>query len=290
MAKRRRVSEAYSPDVQLVEASALQFRWTKENLEAVLSLFGKLPLVGQKELIRKLLAAHGRFQLRGETNQTITDIQRRKQLRAVETSARRLLSLLGVNVNNLPPREYAKLVDDWSVARFASLLQGSAAGKRSLVADKRRLVADAVPLWLTIPELGQRDRDKESDLAQIRAELKENTDHCNNAIVGLCWIYERAKTVADLGEIKATADPEGTHEPTKRGGARNPPTQKGQVIRDALAIYSDMKRQYPDSGNGPGLGVPMRNFIRSVGSLFGAEIADDEIDEARRATRHRVSQ
>jgi hypothetical protein len=286
-AKRRHVSEAYSPDAKLVEGSALHFRWAKEALGEVLSLFGNLPMAGQTELISKLIAAHGRFQLRGRNVQTITDIQKRNQLRAVETSARRLLRLLGVNVNNIPPREHPALLADCSASRFVSLLRGPAA--TNLVADKRQLVADAVPIWLTILELGQMDRSKESDLALIRAKMKENTDLCNNAIVGLCWIYERAKMVAGLEEPKATAQRQGPLEPPKRGGARNPPTQKGQVIRDALAMYSEMRRQYPDSGNRPGLGAPMRSFVRSVGSLFGAELIDDEIDEVWRTTRHRGS-
>lgn len=288
-AKRRHTSEASSPDARLVAASALQFRWKPTNLEAVLSQFGKLPVAGQRELIGHLIAAHGQFQLREKSIQTITDIQTRKQLRAVETSARRLLSLLGVNVNDIPPREFLKLLGDCSPARFVSLLQGQAGGAQSLLADKRRSVAVAARLRLAIPEVGGRDRDKESDLAQIRAEMKQNADHCDNAIVSLCWIYERAKAVADLGEPKASADHEGTFEPTRRGGARNPPTQKGQVIRDALAMYSDMRERYPDSGNRPGLGPPMRNFVRSVASLFGAEITDTDIDEAWRPPRQRVS-
>ncbi len=288
-AKRRRAPEACSPDARLVAASALQFRWKPKNLEAVLSQFCNLPVAGQRELIGQLIAAHCQFQLRGKNVQTITDIQTRKQLRAIETSARRLLSLLGVNVNDMPPREYLKLLGDCSPARFVSFLQGQAGDAQSLIADKRQPVANAARLRLATPEVGRRDRDKESDLAQIRAELKENVDHCDNAIVSLCWIYERAKTVANLGEPNASADHEGTFAPTKRGGARNPPTQKGQVIRDALAMYSDMRERYPGSGNKLGLGASMRNFVRLVGSLFGAEIADDEIDEVWRARRQRDS-
>ena len=52
-------------------------------------------------------------------------------------------------------------------------------------------------------------------------------------------------------------------------------------------MYSDMRERYPGSGNKLGLGASMRNFVRLVGSLFGAEIADDEIDEVWRARRQR---
>jgi hypothetical protein len=39
-----------------------------------------------------------------------------------------------------------------------------------------------------------------------------------------------------------------------------------------------MKGQHPESGNKPG----MRKFVRAVGELFGVEIGDDAIEEARR--------
>jgi len=290
-AKRNRAaaSGAYSPDAQQIECYATKFRWEKERLVAVLSQFGELPVAGQRELIDHLVGTQARFQNLGKNVHTVTETVAREQLREIETGARRLLKLLGVDVMKIPPGEFLELCGDRTPAQWGSILDGPlkrAADSELTREDKAWAVGRAARLHLSLPGRAQQvrqigeDRHNESELALTRAELQENTEHCDNAIVHLRWIYLRAKAVAAFDKPS---------KPSSRGGARNAPTQKGQVIRDALKIYALIRKQYPNSGSKPALGPQMREFVRLVGLLFDAEIDDREIDEASRPPRRRIS-
>ncbi len=290
-AKRNRAaaSGAYSPDAQQIASSATTFRWEKERLVAVLSQFGELPVAGQRELIDHLVGTQARFQNLGKNVHTVTETVAREQLRKIEKSARTLLKLLGVDVMKIPPGKFLELCGDRTPAQWVTILDGPlkrAADGELTREDKAWALGPAARLHLSLSGRAQQlrqiaeDRHNESELALIRAELQENTGHCDNAIVHLCWIYLRAKAVAAFDQPS---------KPSSRGGKRNEPTQKGQVIRDALKIYAQMREQYPNSGSMPALGPQMREFVRLVGLLFDVEIDDREIDEVSRPPRRRVS-
>jgi hypothetical protein len=126
-----------------------------------------------------------------------------------------------------------------------------------------------ISFWLS--QAGITTANQESDAVNIQL-IKAHEDVANS-INGLLKLYDRARLATHEASERMTP---------RRGGARHQPAAKGQLIRDAIAIYSDMRRRFPNSGNKPGLGEPMRKFVRSVTALFGLQVTDDAINEAWR--------
>lgn len=260
----------HETDQQLVARLAAKFRWDKGKLAATLTLFGPLPLAGQEDLANDLAEAFGRFQSRSESVQTVSDSVTRKQLLAVKKGAKTLLGLLGLDVTKPIPSDFLGVHPSASAASLVSILDRFAGGTQSLVGN-------AVRMRLSIPEAAfaktdeanRKDRHSESELASIRAELKENSDRCDKALIGVWWIHERAEALA---RSTCRAGRKNTH-----GGARRSPDQMGQLVRDALVIYAAGRKRNPDSGNRPGFGGPMLRFVKSVAELFDSNVTDAQI-------------
>jgi hypothetical protein len=125
---------------------------------------------------------------------------------------------------------------------------------------------DGLPtFWLEQVGIDFRGR----DASTVYVEFAEAQGEVTDLIIALRKLHQRAKLAAKAA---------GTQVDRRRGGARHHPGPKGQLIRDAIVIYQSMKGQHPESGNKPG----MRKFVRAVGDLFGVEISDDAIEDARR--------
>jgi hypothetical protein len=216
-----------------------------------------LPQAGQKQLIRYLVLALGRYQMLAKIVRRVTPSQQRKQLKAVETTTRNLLLLLGINVKNVAPRAFWEQSSDRpSSERLRTL------GRQSL---------DGLGVTNLLVSAGMRAPDR--DEAAINNELGEVADRVADAVIALLCIHERAKTA-----VQAVAE----RIAPGRGGSRHRPKAKGQLIRDGIAIYAHMRIQYPDSGRKPGFGGPMLRFIHAVAALYGATVRDEEIRDVWR--------
>jgi hypothetical protein len=104
------------------------------------------------------------------------------------------------------------------------------------------------------------------DARLVNAELAKAHADVANSVIALLSLHKRAKAAADAATMRMKRG---------RGGAHHQPTSKGQLIRDAIAIYEHVKAQFPESGNKPG----MRPFVRSVGTLFDVRITDRAIND-----------
>jgi hypothetical protein len=89
-----------------------------------------------------------------------------------------------------------------------------------------------VNMWLVTAGIVTAGRDETT----VNAELRKASDSLADAVRALTDLRARAK-IAALAASKRTAP--------GRGGSRHRPGAKGQLIKDAIAIYSHMRRQYP---------------------------------------------
>ena len=125
------LGKPYSPDQALIQRyattyalNAKPYAWNKENLLAVLSKFGPLPEVGQEQLIKCLVLAFSRYQVASMTIERITPGKQRHRLKAVETTSKRLLLQLGINVKNVASREVYERLSDLPPSARVSLSAG----------------------------------------------------------------------------------------------------------------------------------------------------------------------
>jgi hypothetical protein len=108
------------------------------------------------------------------------------------------------------------------------------------------------------------------------AAAVEGNDQVANAVIGLLDLYRRAEN-ARQAKTKQVAP--------GRGGDHHRPHPKGQLIRDAIAMYEHMRNQYPDSGDKPGYGGPLLRSIHAVADLYGTGVRDADVWDAWRTRK-----
>jgi hypothetical protein len=246
----------------VIKSYALRYGWEPTKLTAVLFQFGPLQEAQQEQLIRCLVLAFGRYQMRVKTVQRIAPSEQRKQLQIIANTARKLLLQLGIN-----PEAAILSNISWPRDLLRSLV-------RSLSNQSQQ--RSSVTMWLASVGIVTAGREE----AAINAELSKATDCVNDAVLALLDLYERAQKAALTATTRITAG---------RGGSRHRPNAKGQLIRDALEIYAHTRRQYPESGKKPGIGGPMLRFIHAIADLFGARVRDSDVSDVWRVwkSKHR---
>lgn len=251
---------AYSPDESLIQRYTTTYPLKKRNLTAVLSEFGPLPEVGQEQLIRCLVLTSNRYQFAAKTIERVTPGKQRDLLKAVETTSRKLLLQLGISVKNVS----ARVLRERSSNHPPSV--------RGLFLGMQTPLGMMVNSWLSQAGIGTANR----DAASVNTDLSVASNDLANSITGLLYLHDRAKEAVQSASAQTTQ---------KRGGPRHRPGPRGELIRDAIAIYEHLRAQYPESGNRPGLGEPIRGFVRAVGALFDVSMTDLEINEGWRHRR-----
>ena len=141
----------------------------------------------------------------------------------------------------------------------------------------QKLDETGVKMWLTTAGILTAGRDE----VAVNAELRKANDRVADAVRALMDLRERAKTAA-LATNKWIAP--------GRGGSRRRPKAKGQLIKDAIAIYSHMRMQHPESGKRPGFGGPILKFVCAVGKLYGSCVRDSDIREVWRVWKSNQKQ
>jgi hypothetical protein len=122
-----------------------------------------------------------------------------------------------------------------------------------------------VNIWLGTAGVVTADRDE----APVNAELIRAQKSVADAVSAIKDLRARAKTAAHAASKRIAPG---------RGGSRHRHGAKGQLIKDAIAIYSHMRAQHPDGG-------PMPRFVRAVGKLCGDCVQDSEIREVWRVRK-----
>jgi hypothetical protein len=111
----------------------------------------------------------------------------------------------------------------------------------------------------------------DGDEDRVNAELAAASNQTAEAVMSLLWLRSQAQLAQQSVRLR-----EG------RGGTRKRPTPKGALIRDAITIYSHMRKQHLTSGNKPGFGGPMLRFVRAVADLASVVLTDSQIEEVWR--------
>jgi hypothetical protein len=254
---RKRITAArqsFKPDQNLISGQVIRFCLPPENIAAVLSAFGAIPEAGQRELLDHLLLALNRYRFGSKAKPIMTPSKQRNQLRRVEITIRRLLTLLGLNGKNATPPSFWDNSPDYTP------------WQRLMIFGKPDATGWAILMRLA--SAGINDQGGEVD--RVNAELATASDRTAEAARLLLWL----RSQAELAE-RRVRQREGW------GGSRNRPTPKGALIRDAITIYAHMRKHYPDSGNTLGYGK-LRKFIRAVAALASVTLADREIEEVWR--------
>jgi hypothetical protein len=237
----------FVPKQQIIEHYASQYGWDPTKLASVLSEFGQLPDRGQEQLIRCLVLGFGRYQMLANRVGRMTSSQLRIRLATVEATAKKLLHQFGIKP------------DHPSAEPLRSL------GKPS--PDWR-----IVTMQLAIAGTDTKDKDS----VAVNAELAAVNDQVANSVIGVLDLYRRAKSAR-----QATTK----HIAPGHGGHRHRPNPRGQLIRDAIAIYEHIRNQHPDSGNKPGYGGPLLRFIYAVADLYGTGVRDADVRDAWRTRK-----
>jgi len=236
-------------DEDFINGFANTFDYPPENLVTVLTKFGPLPKKGQRELLLYLLHALNKYRFQTLAQKISTPAKERDQLVTVQTSARRLLTHLGLNAKRIAPRFRSDIASDRSSwERLRTLGRPNGEGMAALM----RLVGAG------IDHKGKSENEVNAELAAVR-------DQVADAVISVLWLYERATTAADKIEVAAG-----------HGGTRNVPTAVGQLQRDAMTVYDHFRRQFPESGPAPAQGGPLYRFVCMVVTLAGAPRLSDE--------------
>jgi hypothetical protein len=252
--------KAFIPSQQLIEHYASQYSWDPAKLASVLSEFGRLPDSGQEQLIRCLVLAMGRYQVLAKRVGRTTPSQLRSRLARIEATAKKLLHQIGIKPNDMAiPGLWETMADRTRSERLRSLA-------------KQNADWPIVNMQLVIAGIDTKDK----DFVVVNAALAAANDPVAGAVIGVLDLYRRAKTARQAA--------------TKRiapgyGGHRHRPNPKGQLIRDAIAVYEHLRNQYPNSGNKPGYGGPLLRFIHAVADLYGTGVRDAHVRDALRTRK-----
>lgn len=248
--------QPYIPDNRLIQRYAFICCWEPAKLNTVLFQFGQLSEEGQEQLIRYVVLAHGRYQMLAKTKRRTAPSEQRKQLKAIEITAKKLLYQLGINTEEVAPSPLWELSDRPPLERLRTL------GKQSPTGS-------GVTNRLALASVSMAAR----DVASVNAELGKANNRVAKAVIALLCIHERAKTAvhAATGMIAPG-----------RGGSRRRPEARGQLIKDAITIYAQMRMRHPDSGHEPGFGGPMLRFINAIAALHGVRLGEAEIRDVWR--------
>jgi hypothetical protein len=243
----------YASGKDRVNRYATTYRLDPTKLTAVLSQFGSLPNYGQEQLMGCLILTHGRYKW-NTNSQRVTFTEERKQLEAIEAITEKLLLQLGVNPRNAAPQSL------WDQSERPPLEQLRTLGQQ----DKEKL---GITMRLVTAKI---------DIAEeqlISAQIADTENRIASAVASLLFLHRQASAAALAARNRVSRG---------RGGSRNRPASKGQLIRDAIAIYAHLRRSFPNSGPKPGFGGPMVRFVVAVGSLCDAMLASAEIHDVWR--------
>jgi hypothetical protein len=258
--------EKHGRDEGLIGRYAAIYSFDAIKLAAVLSQFGPLPKQGQEQLIQCLVPARMRYQLSTidrkeggllDPDGRVTFTEERNQLDAIEKTTKNLLLQLGVNPAAAAPEPL------WDQSERSPWEQLLTLGQQD---EKKRGVTNR----LAATNIDIADKD------QIGAQLANAGNCVALAIIGLQFLHRQAKAAAIAARNRVSPG---------RGGSRNRPASRGQLARDAITIYAQMRQSFPASGPKPGFGRPMVRFVVAVSALFGTSLSDSEIQGAWRVRK-----
>jgi hypothetical protein len=250
----------FKPNEKLIRKEAVRFSLPPDTLRAAVLAFGPIPVTGQRTLFRNLYQALGTYRLRtiqaaSEQRDPLTASEQRDQLKKIAIATAHLLSLVGVDCKSVARRR------NWD---------DTPAGTRSEILHSLRnpsATGRAISMRLATARINHRGRGED----EVNAELAATYNRVEEAVISLYWLHSQAELAQQRLPVQKG-----------RGGSRNRATPKGTLIRNAIDIYSHLRKQYPGSGGKPGFGGPMLRFIRTVAELAFLSLSDRAIKEVWR--------
>ena len=267
--KGKTAARHFVPDEKPIQDLSERFRLPPDKLRAVVSAFGPISKKGQRELLRCVGLALVDYWFAAKTQQAgsrrVTPSEIRKRLMTIEAAIRRLLNLFEINCDEA----FSRLVESasnltplqrWSILQRASMLRAPPS------------IAGAIFLRLATAGINYGDWDED----RVKLESAAASERIAEALIPLMWL----RTQTELAQ-------QGVRLRKGSGGFRHRATPKGALIRNAINIYSHMRREFPRSGKKPGFGGPMVKFIKEVAHLAPAALTDKQIEEVWRARASR---
>jgi hypothetical protein len=269
----------YTPDTLIDDVIGLRipgisqgrFPFERSAFVGAMVAFGPLPKCGQGKLIDCLIKLYTLNQsFKPIKSVRIIPSRVRDRIKNIETTTGRLLSLLGINKKGADFLRRCELhgpasdrSDNINIAiedmlareAWLHLATGGAAGTAITHLQAYSRAYPGLPIQLPPQDPGF-------------------VPKLPNLIFELLWLQQWAETVA--GEVCKRIS-------AGRGGARARPTPEGKLIRETIAVYVIMRREYPKSGHKPGYGGPLCRFVRAVADLCRMKVADPAIREVWRS-------
>jgi hypothetical protein len=242
------------PDTVLTELSRAQI--PPENFAAVLSAFGRLPEEAQYELTVRLADEVAIYGLRRTVEKQKLPLphRRRKQLKDISTSARRILKLLGIDKAELIAGG-VRIGSNLHPTAITDVLTGlytigvQRRPEMSNISATERL-ATALVLLSDLVEAA------EQSLREINTRPGRGGDR-------------RAPVLTAEGEpIQANeAAEQSARDISKRGRGGDRRTGKltaeGALIQSIIKLYLEFRERFPSSGPHSGFDEALRKFVRS---------------------------
>jgi hypothetical protein len=271
--------EPYTPDDTLIDKalgpcldgkSLVLFPFERSTFVNAMVSFGPLPKRGQRDLIdclTKLYLANQPVQI-----MPIAPSKVRDRVKNIETAARKMLLLLGINKKGAEILRHRE--EHWPASDRSSAVGFATEDILAGVARLRLSTAGTAGTPITVDRLQAWSRVHPG--LPIQLPQNPGLSRLNNFIFDLSWLQRQAETAA--GEV-------GKRTLHGRGGARVRPTPQGKLMREAIAVYVAMRRQYPKSGHKPGYGGPLLRFVYAVADLCRTRVTDQTIRDVWRSIR-----
>jgi hypothetical protein len=262
------------PDEKLVARYASKCRWNAEKLREVFQHFGPLSGEAQETLARGLERAFASYQSLGENVRRIPASATAKRIGAIESESEKLALRLGIKVKRIDWRVLDDLGSGTSASQRLGFLYDGLHCLDPLGVDGREALIWLALARVELPRAFDVSSPDNPALKQASLELRRNSEEVAEAVLGLIWLYRQAEAARNLLESRRT---------TGQGGAENPLTANGLLIAHAFEVWAAFSGETTI-----GYGGPLVRFVVSVATLFGAQIADNQVKNAWRTRDRRL--
>jgi hypothetical protein len=257
----------------------VQFGLPPEKLRAALLAFGPMPDDGQRELLLQICSAIDRYRF-GSKKQVITASTLRNQLRTIEATTRKLLSLLGVKKRVTPVRIIPSEIrrDSKGATILVPLVNAGLDPGQGDNYFHHFQKSSGLTAWEWLKIFCKPDSKGMAALMRL-VTAGINPGEGDNPKLG-AQANRMTETAVSLLWLRGQAELAGQNIPTRegRGGSRNRAKPKGLLIRESINIYCGMRKQYPASGSRLGFGGPMLRFISAAADLAPLPLSNKEIE------------
>jgi|GEM_PF-4851288 hypothetical protein len=210
--------------------------FSDKDITPVLKAFGALSDEGQKDLRARVRSACTLYQaISALPSEEEVPSSERNRLVTIQSTARRLLFLLGIDNNA------TKALPDW--------------GNASFIEKAAKVVENKKVLWLLRAGLfSPKETAFSEETAAKNIKMMAETLFC------LQWLAKQAKEAANTIPVCSG-----------RGGTRRGVSPQGTLLRSAIKTYDILCKKFLDRKRKIADGGPLYRFVQAVEKLAGAK-------------------